>query len=236
MVVSFMGSSFLSWWSFSFDRTEARISSVERGSVLQVHSASFPNILLVHRDPRQVGSRRRPSATSSSGSGTIGRPPRPPTPVSEIARTPGPPPRRRMGWESSGPLEAEVVREVWAASSPTAVGPIREALNVARARPLAYTTVQTVMARLVAKGVLVRIRKGRADLYEATGPDAAGLAVRRLPAEPVRNVAVERRDHGVDQADHSRLSIYGCWLPLGTPGRAARCTKLVSRLQIDTRG
>jgi hypothetical protein len=25
------------------DRTEARISSVERGSVLQVHSASFPN-------------------------------------------------------------------------------------------------------------------------------------------------------------------------------------------------
>src|SRR5438093_5915255 len=53
-VVSFMGSSFLSWWSFSFDRTEARISSVERGSVLQVHSASFPNLLLVHRDPRQV--------------------------------------------------------------------------------------------------------------------------------------------------------------------------------------
>jgi hypothetical protein len=45
MVVSFMGSSFLSWWSlvFSFDRTEARISTVERGSVLQVHSASFPN-------------------------------------------------------------------------------------------------------------------------------------------------------------------------------------------------
>jgi hypothetical protein len=38
-----MGSAFLSWWSFSFDRTEARSSSVERGSVLQVHSASFPN-------------------------------------------------------------------------------------------------------------------------------------------------------------------------------------------------
>jgi len=49
-----MGSSFLSWRSFSFDRTEARISSVERGSVPQVHSASFPNILLVHLDPRQV--------------------------------------------------------------------------------------------------------------------------------------------------------------------------------------
>jgi hypothetical protein len=54
MVVSFMGSSFLRWWSFSFDSTEARISSVERGSVLHVHSASFPNMLLVRRDPRQV--------------------------------------------------------------------------------------------------------------------------------------------------------------------------------------
>jgi hypothetical protein len=45
-----MGSSFLSV-VFLVDRTEARISSVERGSVLQVHSASFPNTFLVHRDP-----------------------------------------------------------------------------------------------------------------------------------------------------------------------------------------
>src|SRR4029453_3599046 len=33
VVVSFMGSSFLSWWSFSYDRTGARISSVAGGSV-----------------------------------------------------------------------------------------------------------------------------------------------------------------------------------------------------------
>src|SRR6266508_3632754 len=38
VVVSFMGPAFLSWWSFSFDCTEARISSVERGSVLQAEN------------------------------------------------------------------------------------------------------------------------------------------------------------------------------------------------------
>jgi hypothetical protein len=40
MVVSFMGSAFLSRSPFSYDRTEARIPSVERGSVLQVSSSS----------------------------------------------------------------------------------------------------------------------------------------------------------------------------------------------------
>src|SRR5437764_4488763 len=39
MVVSFTGSSFLSWWSSRYDRNEVRISSVERGSVLQGHAA-----------------------------------------------------------------------------------------------------------------------------------------------------------------------------------------------------
>jgi hypothetical protein len=33
MVVSFMGSSFLSWWSVRYDRTEARISSIAAESV-----------------------------------------------------------------------------------------------------------------------------------------------------------------------------------------------------------
>ena len=36
---SFMGSSYLSWWPSRCDRTEAPISSVERGSLLQVHLA-----------------------------------------------------------------------------------------------------------------------------------------------------------------------------------------------------
>src|SRR5450755_1413479 len=56
MVVSFMGSSFLSWWFPRHDRTEARISSVERGSVLQVHSASLLWCdRLVYRDVERAG-------------------------------------------------------------------------------------------------------------------------------------------------------------------------------------
>jgi hypothetical protein len=38
-----MGSPFSRCGLSRYDRTEARISSVERGSVLQIHSASFPN-------------------------------------------------------------------------------------------------------------------------------------------------------------------------------------------------
>jgi len=47
MVVSFMGSSFLSWWSFSFDRTEARISSVAAESVLNAHRERCPALFPV---------------------------------------------------------------------------------------------------------------------------------------------------------------------------------------------
>ena len=73
-----------------------------------------------------------------------------------------------------------MVRAVWTCSSPRAAGPIHEALNAHRARPLAYTTIQAVMARLAVKGVLVRTLMGRGDLNEAAAPSATGLDVRRL--------------------------------------------------------
>lgn len=47
------------------------------------------------------------------------------------------------------------VREVWQALQPT--------------RHVAYTTVMTVMSRLVPKGVLTVRRQGKADYYRATG-------------------------------------------------------------------
>lgn len=47
------------------------------------------------------------------------------------------------------------VREVWQALHPT--------------RPLAYTTVMTVMSRLVPKGVLSVRKQGKTDYYRATG-------------------------------------------------------------------
>jgi predicted transcriptional regulator len=81
---------------------------------------------------------------------------------------------------SSGlaPLESEVMDAVWQADSPISVRLVLDALNSQRDSPLAYTTVMTVMNRLVAKSVLTRHGERRRYDYEATATDAAGLAVR----------------------------------------------------------
>lgn len=65
-----------------------------------------------------------------------------------------------------GELEAVVMDHVWAASGPVSVRAVRDELQVRRV--IAYTTVLTVMDNLHRKGWLVRHRRGRAFLYEAT--------------------------------------------------------------------
>ena len=75
------------------------------------------------------------------------------------------------------------MRHLWAASSPTTVRSTLEYLNGGRKRPLAYTTVMTVMARLADKGVLDRHLEGRSYVYEAAVENVAELAVRRLLSE-----------------------------------------------------
>jgi predicted transcriptional regulator len=67
---------------------------------------------------------------------------------------------------------------IWDASRPVSVREIVDALNERRPEPLAYTTVMTVMNRLAAKNVLTRQGERRSYAYEATAPDAAGIAVR----------------------------------------------------------
>jgi predicted transcriptional regulator len=67
---------------------------------------------------------------------------------------------------------------IWSASRPVSVREIVDALNERRSEPLAYTTVMTVMNRLAAKNVLTRQGERRSYVYEATAPDAAGIAVR----------------------------------------------------------
>jgi predicted transcriptional regulator len=79
---------------------------------------------------------------------------------------------------SFGPLEAAVMDVVWGAGEPIAVRAVVARLNADRVVPLAYTTVMTVMTRLAEKGVLGRQKQGRGFLYEASSPDAAGLAVK----------------------------------------------------------
>ncbi|MBE0429930.1 MAG: BlaI/MecI/CopY family transcriptional regulator [Thermoleophilia bacterium] len=64
-----------------------------------------------------------------------------------------------------GDLEAEIMELCWK-ESPCSVRDVHE--RIARKRPIAYTTVMTVMSRLAEKGLLERQRQGRAFLYVPT--------------------------------------------------------------------
>lgn len=65
-----------------------------------------------------------------------------------------------------GELEREVMERLWQTSAPMTVREVAEQL--ATDKPLAYTTVMTVLDRLAKKGVARRIRDGRAYRYEPT--------------------------------------------------------------------
>jgi len=64
-----------------------------------------------------------------------------------------------------GQLEAAVMERVWAGDRPVLVREVLEDLQ--QDRPLAYTTVMTVMDNLHKKGFLSRERQGRAYAYRA---------------------------------------------------------------------
>lgn len=95
-----------------------------------------------------------------------------------------------------GPLESEVMDAIWRAGEPVAVREVVDELNKRRAKPLAYTTVMTVMSRLADKEVLARRKVGRGYVYEANAPDAAGIAVKDV----LRNYGDAAVAHFVDEA------------------------------------
>jgi predicted transcriptional regulator len=95
-----------------------------------------------------------------------------------------------------GPLEAEVMEVVWGSDGPVSVRAMLQRLNRGRRQQLAYTTVMTVMARLVEKEVLSRRRDGRGYVYEATVSDPAEIAVRSV----VREYGDAALAHFVDEA------------------------------------
>lgn len=63
------------------------------------------------------------------------------------------------------------MRELWRCG-PSSVGTVLGALNAARDRPLAYTTVMTVLARLHQKGWATRSPDGRGYSYAAAVDEA----------------------------------------------------------------
>lgn len=63
-----------------------------------------------------------------------------------------------------GPLETEILRLVWEMGE-VQVDVVHRVL--AEQRPIAYTTVMTVMGRLATRGLLSRRKEGRAYVYWA---------------------------------------------------------------------
>jgi predicted transcriptional regulator len=62
-----------------------------------------------------------------------------------------------------GELESAIMQVMWAADGPCVVREVRERMHYER--PVAYTTVMTVMGILFRKGVLRREKTGRAWRY-----------------------------------------------------------------------
>jgi predicted transcriptional regulator len=90
-----------------------------------------------------------------------------------------------------GELEAVIMDRLWERGRPALV---REVLDDLREdRPLAYTTVMTVMENLHRKGWLRRHRDGRAWRYEPTGSRSgytAALMSDALATSPDRRTAL----------------------------------------------
>lgn len=73
-----------------------------------------------------------------------------------------------------GELEAEVMARLWDADGPLTVRAVFEDLY--QRRPIAYTTVMTVMDTLHRKGFLERTKEGRAYLYRPVASREAHAA------------------------------------------------------------
>ena len=104
----------------------------------------------------------------------------------------------------AGELEAAALAALQAAGTALTPGQVRERLG----GRLAYTTVVTILSRLHAKGVLSRVRTGRAYAY-APVADEPGLAARRmrgvLEAEDNREAVLARFVSGLSPADERLL-------------------------------
>lgn len=73
---------------------------------------------------------------------------------------------RAQRWDQVlGPREAEVMEWLWL-RSPASVAEVHRDLG--QRHKLAYTTIMTIMSRLVQKGLLTRSRSGNAYLYTPT--------------------------------------------------------------------
>jgi predicted transcriptional regulator len=103
-----------------------------------------------------------------------------------------------------GELEAEVMVALWAADGPLTAAEVLTALGAG----LAYNTVQTILIRLLDKGLLRRRSSGRAHAYWPA-QDAASYAAERmrvtLEERPDRQAVLQQFAARLDEADAEAL-------------------------------
>lgn len=108
------------------------------------------------------------------------------------------------GRRGRGELESEVLAALWASEQALTPLQVQQSLDSA----LAYNTVQTILIRLLDKGLVVRESLGRAHCYRPTHGQAE-LAARRMHALMDRgpdHVAVLQRFLGtLDAGDEATL-------------------------------
>ncbi|MFI6091103.1 BlaI/MecI/CopY family transcriptional regulator [Streptomyces sp. NPDC051218] len=83
--------------------------------------------------------------------------------------------RRRPRRRGQGELEAQVLAALREAEGPATAGWVQERLGA----DLAYTTVVTILSRLLDKGAVTREREGRSFAWTPSA-DEAGLAARKM--------------------------------------------------------
>jgi predicted transcriptional regulator len=72
------------------------------------------------------------------------------------------------GRRAAGELEGDVLAVLWSAGTALTPGEVHEALGA----DLAYTTVATILNRLLDKGLVERTKAGRAHAYTAIAAEA----------------------------------------------------------------
>ena len=105
-----------------------------------------------------------------------------------------------------GELEAEVMDVLWDAGGPLTPGQVHELMLAER--PLAYTTVMTILVRLWRKGRLDRQPAGRAYAYQPLKSREAYAASRMdevLGATKDRPLALSYFIAGLKPGDRTRL-------------------------------
>lgn len=110
------------------------------------------------------------------------------------------------GRRAQGDLERLVLRCLWQADVPLATSAVRDAIG----GELAYTTVATVLARLEAKGLVVRSRAHRGYAYAAarSGAEvAASQMARALDDATDRTAALARFAAGLAPDDRATLRL-----------------------------